>query len=271
LIDSAGRAILYFIDPATGNSLANVSFSPPVAGSVPVGCAALADGTFRLLWRSATGSPATLLAVDAAGNSIAMHSLTYQAPYYPYAYAKKSDGSARLLWTGAVTSGTSGYRSVLMPLTAADELDTTAAAKTFDRPGTAGGRGYSVAPDGSARLLWSGGPSAPEVWVLNASDEMTAKTLLPRSDSMRNGTSYSWRAISYAVGAGSNAYIGWTYSDATSPFNEALVCTYAHEDDVTTLPDVDGWGPGMCKRTKLDAAAAGTPTIALVGFGLAPP
>jgi hypothetical protein len=250
--DVAGLAL---VDASSGVLGASENPNPPAAGYVPVQCVALGDGTYKLVWQNSSLGTAILWTLDSTFNQVATKTLSYQVGWKAASYAKKGDGTARLLWTA---SG----RAVLAPLTAGDDLDVTAAAPMFTRTGTAMASSYAIAPDGTGRLAWSG----IEIWYLTADDQMTAKKVMAANTSTRGGTTLVWLGKSYSV-TPTATWIGWTFSDPTSPDNQALICGYANEDAVTTLPDVDGWGPGFCKRIPLAQSSGPGSSDSLASYG----
>jgi hypothetical protein len=251
-------AVVRLLDPATGATVLQKQFQPPDLSYGPRACTALADGTFRLLWSS--NGIASIWTLDRDLTSLGSKTVTYQPAWGANSYAKKADGTGRVLWN---TSVTGGVQAALMPLTPDDEVDLSAPTKMYD--GRVRAASYAVAPDGTARLAWEG----VEVWFLTADDEPTAKIVRAGSMSVRNGMNFFWRGMSYALSAAGTPFIAFTHTIPTSADNQGLVCAYADEDSITMLPDVDGWGPGFCKRIPLGQASQ--PNLAAMLWGYSPP
>jgi hypothetical protein len=266
LINDVSVAELARVDGATGAYVGTGKrFDPPGAGFLPAACVALADGTFRLLWQNPSTGGAILWSLGADTNQIATATKTFSYPagWRAVSYAKKPDGTARLLWT-TMTAGNG--QAALAPLTANDDVDTAATTPMYSLAGAAFASGYAVAPDGTGRLIWGGSL----ISYLTADDQMTTKSVSAGSSSVRSGTAlaaFIWTAKSYAVATGGLTFMGWTYYDPTSAYNEGLICTYSNEGSVTSLPDVDGWGPGFCKRIALPQTATQGADTTLAGYG----
>jgi hypothetical protein len=196
------------------------------------------DGGLRLLWTS-----------PELGRSVAWHldaeltvtgETVFQAGqpslnWYSTDLERKADGTGRLVWF----NGQLGSAVVWGLDAAGDRVSTKHYTPSAD-PGAWVPVDYSVAPDGSARLVWSyvwngtgpwGGRSV--VWFLDGDDvKIGSQGLVYDAD---------WYLRTYQFGNDGRL----RFLLAHDLEGRGKVCTAL--TDTTTVPATEGWGPGTCR------------------------